>query len=191
MGSARQAARRSPTPATVPAAKTSDAGSARTRPRGDERSPTAPGSIRQGPSGTLLGDLGSHGAVRQGGSWAAVRGVLCAAASTVAGHGPHEQEQDSGADDGGDPGTGVEERVEGLHVEQRLGEEPAKQRTDNADDGGQQQAGLASSEMFSDDARDGAEHDPGDDAHEDLLAIGPHLNGRPHFQLSIPRRFGW
>jgi len=34
MGSARQAARRSPPPATVPAAKTSDAGSARTRPRG-------------------------------------------------------------------------------------------------------------------------------------------------------------
>jgi hypothetical protein len=57
-------------------------------------------------------------------------------AATTAGHEAHEQEEDDRTDDGGDPGAEVEEGVEGLHVEEDLGEESAKQGADDADDGG-------------------------------------------------------
>ena len=45
---------------------------------------------------------------------------LCAAAPTIARHSAHEQEENDCADNNGDPGTEVEERVEGLHVKQGI-----------------------------------------------------------------------
>jgi hypothetical protein len=98
-----------------------------------------------------------------------------------------EQDEDGGGDNGGDPLTEVEERVEGLHVEQRLGEEPAEQRTNDADDGPPAAGRSCARSGLSDDARDGAEHDPGDDAHEDLLAIGSHRMGDHIFAYLHPK----
>src|SRR6185437_4912321 len=79
---------------------------------------------------------------------------------------PEQQEQHHRTDDRGDPGAQIEKRVQGLYPEHRLADEPADQRPDDPDHGGQQQAGSFSGEMFGDEARDGTEHDPGDDAHD-------------------------
>src|SRR5689334_7295289 len=77
-----------------------------------------------------------------------------------------QQEQHHGTDDRGDPGAQIEKRVQGLYPEHRLADEPADQRPDDPDDGGQQQADPLSGEVFGDEAGDGTEHDPGDDAHD-------------------------
>jgi RNA polymerase sigma-B factor len=100
--------------------------------------------------------------------------------TTTAAHRSEQEEQHHGTDDRGEPGAQVEERVQRLHPEQLLGEKSAQERTDDPDNGGQQEAGPSSGEVFGDEAGDGTEHDPRDNAHDALLTRGPTSEaGRP------------
>jgi hypothetical protein len=88
---------------------------------------------------------------------------------------------DGGPDDGGDPGTEVAERIEGLHVELLLGEGPAEQCTPDADDRRQQQPGLASGQMSGMAPEMAASTIQAMTPMRISLLIGPHPNGeQPH-----------
>src|ERR1700684_1322291 len=82
-----------------------------------------------------------------------------------------DEQEDGGADDGGDPGGQVEEPVQGVDVEQLGGRPAAAERPDDADQAGQDE-GLRSSagdQHIGEQARGQSENDPSDDAHNRLL----------------------
>src|ERR1700733_15257424 len=82
-------------------------------------------------------------------------------------------QQDGRADDGGKPGRDVEEALQAVDVEQLGGQPAAQQRPDDPDDAGQDQPlrPAAGDKHIGDEARDEAQNNPGDDAHDRLLLV--------------------